>query len=234
MTQLQTSATSLTARRQKHRSHALTIRRWFGIDRRDRRARPPDVDELLLARVLPRPGQITLICGPSGAGKSSLLRHLRDRIESQRRCIDLARLRLPVDRAVIDCFDSLDIEHALASLSRVGLAEAWCYLKKPLELSDGQRWRLRMALALHCADIRRRHLANTVLVCDEFAALLDRVTASIVARALRKCVYSMPHRLSAIVATSHDDLIGALRPDRIARCDFGNVEFSADFLERQT
>lgn len=211
-----------------HASHVDTIRRWFDVDRRDRRARPPGVDRDILRRASPDPGQITLICGPSGAGKSSLLRQLRCHMEPGCRRIDLGRLRLPVDRAVIDCFGHADIEAVLECLSRVGLAEAWCYLKTPMELSDGQRWRLRLALAM---SRRNRRGATTMILCDEFAALLDRVTAAVVARALRRCVSSSEHRVSALVATSHEDLVGALRPDKVIRCDFGKCDFLADFPE---
>ncbi len=63
-----------------------------------------------------------------------------------------------------------------------------------------------------------------ILACDEFAAMLDRVSAAIVARTLRRAVTGSPH-LCAVVATSHDDLVAALQPDRIIRCDFGRISF---------
>src|SRR5204863_8195276 len=71
---------------------------------------------------------------------------------------------------------------------------------------------------------RRCGLAERViLLIDEFAALLDRVTAAIVARCLRRAVSSTP-RLCAIVATSHHDLTAALMPDVIVNCDFRRIE----------
>ncbi len=100
------------------------------------------------------------------------------------------------------------------ALSQVGLAEAHTYLLTPAELSAGQQWRLRLALAL---SHRRRPLC---LICDEFAALLDRVSAAIIAHTLRKAVY-LRNELSAILATSHDNLQTALNPDLIITCDFG-------------
>jgi ABC-type ATPase with predicted acetyltransferase domain len=58
-----------------------------------------------------------------------------------------------------------------------------------------------------------------VLVADEFAAVLDRVTAMVVARALRRAIDASAG-LCAVVASSHDDLEAALLPDVVVRCDF--------------
>ncbi|HEY1628301.1 MAG TPA: hypothetical protein VGF52_00495 [Tepidisphaeraceae bacterium] len=166
------------------------------------------------ASLLPAPGQIILITGPSGAGKSSLLRILRKKSDD---CLDLPRLRLP-DRPLVDCFGQVPLEQVLVILSRVGLAEAWSYLRTPSELSDGQRWRFRLAMAL----CKARNRSNPILIADEFCALLDRVTAAVVARSLRRAI-SIDGNLRAILATSHDDLLGALQPDLHIRCDFGRV-----------
>jgi len=62
-----------------------------------------------------------------------------------------------------------------------------------------------------------------ILICDEFAAVLDRVTAKVVARCLRRAV-SADARIGAVVATSHEDLIEALSADVVVQCDFGRVE----------
>ena len=107
--------------------------------------------------------------------------------------------------------ESLDL------LGRFGLAEAWTYLRLPHELSDGQRWRLRFAMALH------QSRPGDVLVCDEFAAVLDRITARIIASVLRR-VINRDCGAAAVVATSHDDLATALAPDIHVHCDFGAVE----------
>ena len=183
----------------------------------------PAVPDLL------RPGQITLLTGASGAGKSSLLRRFVSDLPTTCRAVDVGRTRLrPV--ACVDQFsrrggaDALPL--ALDLLARVGLAEATVYLRRPQELSDGQRWRLRLAVSLaRCmADARRRR--PTLLVADEFAAVLDRVSAATVARSLRRSVDRLARvgvRVSAAVATSHDDLGPALLPDVTIRCDFGAV-----------
>ena len=194
-----------------------TITRWFGINpaQHGHPFQPADLPP-------PAPGQILLITGPSGAGKSTLLRQLRRTLA--RRCMDLDRLRIP-NRPVIDLFNHIRLEDALAALSRVGLAEAHTWLLPPAHLSAGQRWRLRLALA----SVHPRLLAGRPLciMCDEFAALLDRITAAIVAHRLRRLIDHHPH-LSAIVATSHADLHGSLQPDQTIECDFGQIRVVRD------
>lgn len=196
---------------------ARLVAKWFGLTD-DRQANPPSIQKGATS-LFPRVGQVLLISGPSGSGKSSLLRELLQSSRDQY-CIDLNQIELP-DVSVIDCLGAIPMEQALGVLSRFGLAEAWTYLKTPQELSDGQRWRLRLAIALVRASERKNQL-GPILVCDEFCALLDRVTACIVSRSLRRAVDAS--RLSAIVATSHDDLLEALCPDMHARCDFGSIE----------
>jgi ABC-type ATPase with predicted acetyltransferase domain len=119
------------------------VRRWFGVEAivPNQRRSSANMPQPPLA-----PGTITLITGPSGAGKSTLLRQLRRR-NRDALWIDVTRVPLPNAR-VVDCFQSDDLESILAFLGRVGLAEVWTYLRMPNQLSDGQRLRLRWALAL--------------------------------------------------------------------------------------
>ena len=187
-----------------------------------------------------RPGSITLITGPSGAGKSTLFRATRA-AHPQRRWIDLATLPAP-DAPVVDCFGELPLRDALELLARVGLGEAWTYLRTPAELSEGQRWRFRLALALHeispapastsssasavasgTTAAAARENDSPIIACDEFAAVLDRVTAMIVAYRLRRAIDALPHA-AAVVATSHEDIELALAAEVMVRCDFARVE----------
>jgi ABC-type lipoprotein export system ATPase subunit len=214
-------------------ARAAEVAHCFGLDSppRPTRSKPrrvaPALDpwpDLALA-----PGTITFLTGASGSGKTSLLRWTRQRFAdsntpAHRTWIDLAALPLP-QVPLVDCFDDdLPLEQILAALSRVGLGEAWSYLRTPAELSEGQRWRLRLALGLHRAAAPEVHCP--VIVADEFCALLDRVTAYIVARCLRKAIDANP-RLAALLAASQDDLLPALRPERIIHCDFGRTTNAA-------
>jgi ABC-type ATPase with predicted acetyltransferase domain len=176
----------------------------------------PDVVEPVKHDVAPPDiGQILLLVGPSGGGKSSLLRRLISNLPGT---IRVDRMPLP-DRPVIDLFDHVDILTALRLLGSVGLGEVWTYLRQPSELSDGQRFRLKLALALEEAGEAD---GPATLVIDEFTSPLDRITAAVVAHSLQKIVRRQAN-LSAIVATCHDDVERPLRPDRVVRCDFDRV-----------
>ena len=207
---------------------AAQVARWFGLARRVAAGSGCDATDAKTARdaggrfVLPslslRPGSLTLITGASGAGKSSLLRATRE-AHPQRRWIDLVTIAAP-DAPLVDCFDDLPLRATLELLARVGLAEAWSYLRTPAELSEGQRWRFRLARAIHEAA---RHPDDApVIACDEFAAVLDRVTAIVVAHRLRRAIDVTPHA-AAVVATSHEDIEPALAAEVIVRCDFGRI-----------
>ncbi len=225
---------------------AAVVAHWFGIvpkrpskktalnNQRATKRVSSAARNKLLRNLLPAPGEILLITGPSGAGKSSTLAALRKLASPTVSWIDLQQMNLP-DRPIVDCLemssmrDDETLRRVLAALGRVGLAEAWSYLRTPAELSEGQRWRLKLAIALNHATVRAvvessedsESSKRPILVADEFAALLDRVTACVISRALRRAIDTAPApRPAAIVATSHDDLIAALQPDRILTCDF--------------
>jgi ABC-type ATPase with predicted acetyltransferase domain len=180
--------------------------------------RPPAVE----------PGHVVLFNGPSGGGKSTQMRSLVDMTRRRGwRVTDVAAIRL-ADRPCVELFGrTSDVDRDLAfaanRLTQVGLGEARVLLTRPGQLSDGQRWRLRLALATtRCMRRPKRSRQNELLVADEFAAVLDRVTACVVARSLRRTVDRL-HRvgvpIAAVAATSHDDLRAAMLPDRVVWCE---------------
>lgn len=201
-------------------TRARTVARWFGVEQQLDRHDPRDSSgtaelQRTLETLIPQPGRLVLITGASGSGKSSLLRVLRRKQRDS--WIDLAGIRLAPRRAVVDCFGDTPLDRVLCLLARVGLAEAWTYLKRVCDLSDGQRWRLRLAIAIVLHD-------NRIIASDEFCAPLDRITARVVAACLRRTVTAAG--LRAVVATSHDDLADALQPDVLVRCDFARIEIT--------
>ena len=149
-------------------------------------------------------GAAVLITGPSGAGKSTLLTQLDRALRT--RAVPVARTEatpLP-ERPLVDLFSG-PVDRAMYWLSRVGLAEAQLIARHPDQLSDGQRWRLRLGLTL--AALPRHGWA----LADEFAAILDRPTALAVARSTAACARATGRVL--VACTVREDLAPALEPD---------------------
>ena len=95
-------------------------------------------------------------------------------------------------------------------MALAGLSDAYLYIRKPSELSDGQRYRFRLAKLLE---------SNAeVWVADEFGAVLDRITAKVVANNFQKVARA--HGRIGIVATTHTDLVEELAPNLIVQKRF--------------
>lgn len=150
------------------------------------------------------PTDVVYINGQSGSGKSLLLRALADKLEQQK--VKVIRLEDIVleDVPVIDQIGSTFSE-GLDFLAKAGVSDAFLYVRKPSELSDGQRYRVKLAKLIESkAD---------VWVADEFGAVLDRVTAKTIAYNMSRTARKAGSML--IVATTHTDLVEELGPNVI-------------------
>ena len=106
------------------------------------------------------------------------------------------------------------VKEAIEILNSVGLAEAHLYVKKPSQISDGQRYRF--AVALLC-DSRK-----SVWVADEFAASLDPLTAAIVSKGLRKRAYNSG--ATVIIAAPHiHNFVDSMLPNKLVTLRWGGV-----------
>ena len=146
-------------------------------------------------------GDIVYITGPSGAGKSVLLGELERAIPASER-VNLARIKLPSDKTLIDCIDG-DFLGGLRILSTAGLNDIFCVLNQPANLSDGQKYRFRLAMALAAG--------KKFVFADEFCSNLDRITAAVIAYNIRK--FAKRTGVTFILAASHEDILLDLSPD---------------------
>lgn len=153
-----------------------------------------------------QPGDVVCFTGSSGSGKSSLLRAAAAQLEH---VINIDELDLG-RKCLIDGLEC-PFEDAMKWLSLCGLSEAQLMLRTPAELSDGQRYRYRLAKGLS--------LQPDWLLADEFTATLDRVLARVIAFNVRKL--ASRERIGFLLATTHEDILSDLQPDLHVRCDLG-------------
>jgi len=146
-------------------------------------------------------GDIVYITGPSGAGKSVLLTELEKAAPVGRR-INLSEIPLPDDRTLIDCIEA-DLTESLRFLSVAGLNDCFCILNQPANLSSGQQYRFRLAMALATG--------RKFIFADEFCSELDSVTAAVISYRLRK--FAKHTGTTFILASSRDDILPDLTPD---------------------
>ncbi|MBO6510626.1 MAG: ATP-binding cassette domain-containing protein [Roseibium sp.] len=147
-------------------------------------------------------GDVIYITGQSGSGKSLLLKDLIAQMRDEGlKVADLNEITLE-DKPVIELIGETTTD-ATNLLAKAGISDAWIYIRKPSELSDGQRYRLKLAKVMATdAD---------VWVADEFGAVLDRETAKIIAFNAQKVARLEGKTL--MVATTHTDLKEELGPD---------------------
>lgn len=149
-------------------------------------------------------GDVVYITGQSGSGKSLLLADLASQMrQAGLKVADLNTLALDPDRPVIDQLGASTTE-ATELLAKAGISDAYIYLRRPHELSDGQRYRLKLAKLIEANDA-------DVWIADEFGAVLDRVTARVVAFNVQKV--SRRAGKTFMCATTHTDLADELGPD---------------------
>ena len=158
------------------------------------------------------PTDIVYITGDSGSGKSVLLKALEKDIKNDAAwtCINVADIKPEPNKPLIETVGK-SLEEALELLSRVGLNDAFLFLRTYEQLSDGQKYRYKIAKMIESKA--------QFWILDEFAATLDRDTAKIVAYNLQKL--ARQQRKAVIAATTHTDLLEDLNPSVHIHKQFG-------------
>jgi ABC-type ATPase with predicted acetyltransferase domain len=196
--------------------HAALVMDHFGLGFETGRHVIADNVELPI-----RPGDVVLFTGPSGSCKSSLMRAVASALEKPRgrtpavlhnrkaprgrgpsaSVVNVDALELG-DQILVDGLD-LPADETFALLTSCGLGEARLMLRTPAELSDGQRYRYRLSLAVSQSP--------RWIVADEFTATLDRTLAKVIAFNLAKT--ARQRGIGLLLATTHDDVDDDLQPD---------------------
>ncbi|MDY6780416.1 MAG: hypothetical protein SV760_07720 [Halobacteria archaeon] len=146
-------------------------------------------------------GDIVFATGASGAGKTTVCEQIADRLDA----VAFSDVRVERGVPLIETFpDDFDVDETQKYMGMFGLGDAHLNLRTYEELSQGQKYRAKLAYTAARYD---------VVFADEFAATLDRETAKTIAFSIRR--QTLKDRLDAtfIFATTHRDLIPDLRPD---------------------
>lgn len=153
---------------------------------------------------------ILLICGKSGSGKSTLLKEIGTP----------PKFEYDYTKAVVSQFPNLDEEEVCDLLCGVGLSSVPTWLRKPQELSNGERARLDLCMSLY-----RAREAGIALI-DEFSSVVNRDVAKSMSYALQR--YVRQKKLKVVICSCHFDIIEWLTPDYIFNLEHkdkdGNVE----------
>ncbi|MDO4549663.1 MAG: GNAT family N-acetyltransferase [Planctomycetia bacterium] len=161
---------------------------------------------------------IGLIVGPSGSGKTTVARQ-----------IFKGSFYLggswPHDKAVIDAFpQNFSIKEITGMFTSVGFSSPPSWIKPYHVLSNGERFRCDLALALSQGS------DGEIVAFDEFTSVVDRDVARVTSATISKGIQNhlIPKRFVAI--TCHYDIISWLQPQWIL--DMASGTFSRRRLRR--
>ncbi len=161
-----------------------------------------------------RKGDVVGFTGASGSGKSSLMRAAAKQLTAEGQMV-LNLDELDLGETVLIEALKVPVSEAMGILAACGLSEARLLLRTPQELSDGQRYRFRLALAISKQP--------AWIVADEFSATLDRTLAKVIAFNLRRVADRTG--IGFLLATTHEDILADLAPSLSIFCQLdGAIE----------
>jgi len=146
------------------------------------------------------PHDVVYLTGDSGSGKSVLLKAVVRDLNPQE-AAKMSDVEVDPDLPLIDTVGKTT-EEGLKLLSKVGLNDAFLFVRRYSQLSDGQRYRYRLAKLIESGA--------QWWIMDEFCATLDRETAKIVAYNVQKLARKLGK--AVVAATTHTDLFEDLAP----------------------
>lgn len=154
------------------------------------------------------PADVVYVTGDSGSGKSVLLRAVKEDLGDE--AINMTEVEVSPDKPLIETVGAT-VEEGLELLSKVGLNDAFLFLRTYKQLSDGQKYRYRIAKLIE--------IGKQWWLMDEFAATLDRDTAKIISFNVQRI--ARQQKKAVIAATTHNDLFEDLQPSVHVHKRFG-------------
>jgi len=136
-------------------------------------------------------------------------------------CINIKNVKVDRRKPLVDTIGK-SIEEALEVLSRVGLNDAFLFVRRYSQFSDGQKYRYRLAKLIESGA--------QWWIMDEFCSTLDRETAKIVAFNVQKLARKLGK--AVVAATTHTDLFEDLAPSVHVHKRFGK-EISVKYYPNQ-
>lgn len=158
------------------------------------------------------PGDILFATGASGAGKTTFCEAVADELDA----VTFDNIEVKRDVPIIETFpDEFSVDQTQKYMGMFGLGDAHLNLRTYDELSQGQKYRAKLAYTAARHD---------VIFADEFCATLDRETAKTISYSIRR--QTLKDRINAtfIFATTHRDIIQDLRPDVLLDFDDNAVK----------
>jgi len=146
------------------------------------------------------PKDIVYLTGDSGSGKSVLLDAIVRDLNPQE-AVRMSDVEIDPEDPLIDTVGE-SVKEGLKLLSKVGLNDAFLFVRRYSQLSDGQKYRYRLAKLIESEA--------QWWIMDEFCATLDRDTAKIVAFNVQKLARRLGK--AVVAATTHTDLFEDLAP----------------------
>lgn len=137
---------------------------------------------------------IGVIYGGSGSGKTTLLKQFGEINEA----------KFDESKSLISNFDWLEPTEAANLLTSIGLSSVPTWLRPYNILSNGEKYRARMAYALGKAA------SDEVVLIDEFTSVVDRDVAKAMSFSVGK--YIKKKNLKVIFASCHFDIMEWLMP----------------------
>lgn len=137
---------------------------------------------------------IMLVCGRSGSGKSTIMRMLGG----------VKDILYDDTKSCISQFPSLSEEEVCGLFHGVGLSSVPTWLRRPCELSNGEKARLDLCYLIANAT-------DGVIMIDEFTSVVNRDVAKSMSFSLQR--YIRQHGLKCIICSCHFDVVEWLQPD---------------------